>query len=359
MNPHTRRPAESFRTARWLILLFALLPAGAFSAGAATVVLHLRNGDRISGELVRENDERLVVKSSSAGKVSVPKSEIVGRESPDAPAPGPTPTPTPATAPSAATTTPSPAPTHATVVPAPVPPPPPPTLSLLGVPTGWISPFLTNWHGNLGLGMNLGFGTTDRQSFYVNANAVHSWERLVNNISYNAAYGFVNQTEAANRMDGILKTDLFVDHRKKLYTYNQFLGGYDRIRGIDQRIEEGVGMGYRLLERTRLVLNGEFGGQYQFFNYVSQPDHEVWSVRLGENLTWKPNERLSLTQRLQFLPNVSDVSEYRARFELIAACPLLKRLTISMNLVDEYESRPPLGADNNDLQVTTNVNITF
>jgi len=62
---------------------------------------------------------------------------------------------------------------------------------------------------------------------------------------------------------------------------------------------------------------------------------------------------------MQYMPNVSDLSDYRVRFDLIASYPLFKRITMSLNAVNEYESLPPRGVDNNDLQITTNVNITF
>ncbi len=331
-----------------LLLVFCL----AVPVSAAPIVVHLRNGDRISGELASETADRLVLKSAFAGEISLPKSEITSRESADAPKAAVVPPPVAK----------APAPTNAlpaTLASKAIPTNPP---ALVAPPlwgTAWVRPFLTNWHGNVGLGMNVGFGATDRQSFFVNANAVHNWERFVNNVSYNAAYGFVNQVEAANRMDGTVKTDLFVGPKKKVYTYNQFLGGYDEIRQIGMRLEEGVGMGYRIFDRSHLVLNLEAGGQYQRFNYTTQPDRSIWSARLGENLVWKPSDKLQVTQRMQFLPNISDPSEYHARFELIASYPLFRKITVSMNVTDEYESKPVHDIDRNDLQITTNINIVF
>jgi hypothetical protein len=320
---------------------------------AAPVVLFLRNGDRISGEWVRETEDRLVLKSPFAGELSIRKSDISRRE-PAASTNGvSTPAPSSASLPKAAATTP---PTAVS--------PPKTNAPVLVAPKGfreldWVRAFLTNWHGNVGLGMNLGFGTTDRQTFFVNANAVHTWQRVVNNISYNAAYGFVNQVEAANRMDGVFKTDVFVGPRKKLYTYNQMLGGYDEVRQIRLRWEEGVGMGYKVYDRNQLAISGEVGGQYQKFSYSNEPDRSIWSARFGETLAWKPTDKFQITQRMHFMPNVSDLSDYHARFELIASYPLFKKLTVSLNLADEYESRPAHGVDNNDLQITTNINVVF
>lgn len=350
MNPHAprKRSPEHARPAAAVAALALLLLAAFSHAWAAPVAVRLKNGDRITGEVVRESDDRIILKSPFAGEVFIPKSQVVGRD----PVEVPKPAEAPAKAPAPVASKPAPPAGPAPVVPTNAPAP--------GWLAGtWISPFLTNWHGNVGLGMNLGFGTTERQTFFVNANAVHSWERFVNNVSYNATYGFVNQVEAANRMDGVLKTDVFIDRKRKLYTYNQFLGGYDEIRQITMRFEEGIGVGYRVYERNRMVVNAELGAQYQRFNYTRQPDRSVWSARVGENLVWKPSDKLAVTQRMQFLPNVSDPEDFRVRFELIASYPLFKKITVSLNLIDEYESRPAHGVDNNDLQVTTNINIVF
>jgi hypothetical protein len=118
-------------------------------------------------------------------------------------------------------------------------------------------------------------------------------------------------------------------------------------------------VGYRIYERPRLIVNVELGGQYQRFDYSQQGDRSIWSARISENLIWKPSDKLALTQKMQYMPNVSDLSDYRVRFDLIASYPLFKRITMSLNAVNEYESLPPRGVDNNDLQITTNVNITF
>jgi hypothetical protein len=223
----------------------------------------------------------------------------------------------------------------------------------------WLAPYTTNWHGNVGLGMNLGFGTTDRQTFFATANATHSWRRIVNAVNVNAAYGLVDQVEAANRMEGMVKADVYLDRKRHVYAYNLALGGYDSIRLIDRRLEEGVGLGYRIYERPRLAVNLEGGVQFQNFDYAQQSDRSLWSARISENLNWKPSDKMTLTQKLQFMPNVADPSDYRVRFDLILSYPLFRRITISLNAVNEYESIAPRGVDHNDLQITTNVNLTF
>lgn len=352
-----------------LFALLCLLPSPCLAAAPVTV--HLLNGDRITGELIREDRQRVVIRSPVAGRITIPRDQIARQETLSATPPPVTPplqdTATPGT--NSPTTTQAPprtaTPDPATPPTASPPPPSPPARksedrlwSTHWMPA-WLVPFTTNWHGNVGMGLNLGFGTTERQTFFVNANAAHSWERFVNAAGFNAAYGLVDDVEAANRMEGTLKTDVFVDRTRHLYAYNLAYGGYDKVRRIDRRLEEGIGMGYRIYDRNRLVVNIEGGGQFQAFDYTSQPDRSLWSIRFSESINWKPTDKFTVTQRLQYLPNIADFLDYRVRFDLVATYPLLKRLTVSLNLIEEYESRPAFGVDHNDLQITTNVNLTF
>ncbi len=350
----------------WLSVLFLVgCVASAATPVAPTIVLHLRNGDRLTGEILKETRTDLVLRSTVAGRITVPLELIERREFPALRKPVTEPEPNPSAPPAVPTAVAKALPPPPSgSAPTPVVANPTNHLAVQGMWSGpwhphWLTPFTTNWHGNVGLGLNLGFGTTDRQMFFVTANANHAWQRIINTVNYNAAYGLVNEIEAANRMEGMLKTDVFVDRTRRLYAYNIALGGYDEVRRLDQRLEEGLGMGYRIHESPRMIVSLELGGQYQHFKYSSQPDREILSARISENLNWKPSEKLTISQKLQFMPNVSNPSDYRVRMDLIATLPVFKRITLSLNAVNEYEAYAPRGVDNNDLQVTTNVNITF
>ena len=66
-----------------------------------------------------------------------------------------------------------------------------------------------------------------------------------------------------------------------------------------------------------------------------------------------------MNHRLAFLPSIEDLSDYRVRFDLGLSYPLLKRLTIQLNVVDEFDSRPPPHVDTNELQIQSTVGLTF
>jgi len=311
------------------------------------VILTLQNGDRLTGELKSETTESLILQHPVAGVLTLPKSQITRREQlkPAAPAAAQP------TAPVRAAASPPMPDSPATNAAAELSPEP-------WLP-GWIRPFTTNWHGKVQVGLDLGFGTSDRQTFYANAEVNHTYGRLRNFAEYHLAYGTTDGREAANRMNGQLKTDVDLFQSRRLYVYHTAGAGYDEVRQISLEFNEGAGMGYKVLQRPRLALNLELGMQYQNLNYVNAPNRDFVSARAGESLTWKVTDKLSLTQRLSFLPNVDNFADYRLRFDLSASYPLLTRVTLNLNVIDQYDSRPPPNVDSNDLQIQSTVGLTF
>lgn len=342
-------PLERWK--RWLLPALAVIT---ISLRAETIVLTLKNGDRITGEFKSENSERVVIKSTVAGTLKIAKDQIAKREPLNPPAP-----------PVAQTTPPQAAP---------VPSAPKPAVaaaSTNGVTatnlvTHWndwlpsfLRPFSTNWHGSVNVGMNLGFGTTERQTYYGNARANHAFQRIRNTADFGISYGTVNRRETDNRVNGTLRTEFDLGQKRKIYLYNAGGAGHDAVRRIALEFNEGAGIGYKFIERPKLQLSGDVGAQYQSINYETAPDRDYMSARFGENLTWKISDKLTITQKLTFSPNVGDFSDYRVRFELQAAYPLFKRVTLSLSLIDQFDSQPPAGVDNNDLQVQSLLGLSF
>lgn len=358
MSPRRR---HDFRRVASLWFTFWILWLPNCLAAAEAWVVFLKNGDRLTGELVSQNEKRVVIKSAIAGRVSIARGEI-DRLAPVSALSTPTPSPIPPTISAAPPALPvASAPPAAVVKPAPaittseastnLPPQDP------FIP-GWITGLATNWHGNFQAGLNLGIGTTDRTTLYANGSAAKKWGRTVSTLTYNAAYGEVNGVQNANMMAGTAKVDVEISPNRRTYAYGQGAGGYDAIRKIDLEYLGGGGLGYKLIDRPKRVLAAELGFQYQSFDYSTSDDLSSVAVRFGQNLTTTV-EKLTISQRLGFTPSVEDFSNYQVNFFLTFSYPLFKPLTLNLNLVDQYLSKPATGVQNNDLQIQTTIGITF
>ena len=135
---------------RWILCILGLWVGGMAVLAAEPMVVFLKNGDRITGEVVSQNEKRLIIKSAIAGRVTVVRASIdrliplsALNAAPDtaaatAPPPATTTAPAANPPPHSAPAVPSPPATVAAVVPTNAPPADP-------LIPGWFTGIWTNW----------------------------------------------------------------------------------------------------------------------------------------------------------------------------------------------------------------------
>lgn len=364
MSKRSRSPVECLArlvgVLVWLALVVPVL--------AETKVVFLRNGDRLTGEILSENARRIVIRTPAAGRIILQRDQVERiEEFPLRSIAGPTAAPAVPSVPLVPAVTNNPpvalkpsAPGTITNTPAASIPATNAVAgsSLLWLPN-WAHGLWTNWHGNVQIGANIGVGTANWQSIYANANVVKKWARTTTLLNYALSYGTLNDVVSADRMYGTAKTDLAWAAPRKLYSYAQGAGGYDEIRRINLEYLAGAGMGYKVIDQTRLVLAAEFGAQYQVFDYLNTQDRADVAARFAENLTTQIGKDVKITQQLGFTPGFADLSNYQVRFGLTLSVALFKPLTLNLNVIDTYLSQPAPGTADNDIQVSTTVGVNF
>ena len=311
-------------------LWFACLLSPLYATGQ-TVILHLRNGDRISGSVVTEDTNQVTLKTSWSSSVVVPMTEIKTRETnvvegARQPAVPGTSAPTPGTAGVSAAT-----------------------------PLKPVAP--KRWTGEAQLGVDLLFSERNRQLYSGRLKTTYAHSRFRNLLDYQFSYGRTEGVLSDNRMYGSMKSDY--DLTRKFYVYNLGGAGYDEIRRIDLHYEAGPGVGYHLIKRTNFVLNTEAGINYQLQERADDTRSEIFFYRFAEDITWKINARLSLDEKFEFFPRVQNWGQYRFRFESNIRYALVNKFAFIVTVLDQYDSAPPEGVPQNDLQVRSSIGVKF
>ena len=336
---------------------------------AQTTTLQLRNGDKISGNILSEDLNRVIVSNSWAKEIVIPLVEIKSREK----------------------ITPPPTETNAVVV-AKAAPAPTPTVPV-APPKPAIKPKRpSSWHGDVQVGADVGISETKRELYYAKFKITYApieegnptgtnkfIGRFRNTFDYNAAYGTVtsdrtvgNQTISetklsANRMDGSSKTDFDLGTERKIFIYNLMGAGYDEIRKIEYRYEVGPGVGYHLLNRSNLVLNAEVGMNYQeqyLWNKSGIPLERIYNrtdnfyYRFAEDFTWKISKKLTFDEKFELFPQI-DFSEYRFRFESNLRYWLWENLSFNLTVLDTYDTQSAKSVGKNDLQIRSSIGVKF
>lgn len=321
-----------------LALLLLLVLGSVPRIGAATdVVVQLRNGDRISGQLLDQGTNYIVIATSWAPHLVLPLPAIGGLQT----ATGQV---VIVTAPAAATAT-----NHvAQAEPKPVPPPPPPT----------------RIRTTLDLGTDVLVGARDRVLYYGRVKSSYEQPYQSNPAQifravadYTVEYGETDGLVSANRMGGGLKTDF--DFGKHSYFYGEAGGGYDEVRLIDLYYEAGPGLGYHLLRQPAFILNVEGGLNYQSQIRSAGGDVESLYLRAAENLNWKLADRLKLNKSFEFFLNTEDAGMFRFRLDSTLSYSLLKNLLLNLTVLDVYDTDPAPNVANNEFQFRSSIGITF
>jgi putative salt-induced outer membrane protein YdiY len=315
-------------------------------SAATPVVAQLRNGDRITGELLAQETNHVVIATGWAGTMAIPLSAIGGLQ-----------TTTgdkliPAAVPAAPTTPPaSPAPAKtASAKPAPSAPPRPAAPRKVQT--------------NLQIGSNLNFGAKDSELLYGRLKATYTqpyernpkkFFRTLGDIS--ADYGETEQVRSANRVYGSIKTDF--DSGERAYFYNVFSSGYDEIRKIDLQYAAGPGLGYHALRLPLFELDLESGLDYQAQNRSTGEDTSNVYGRLSDSLTWKLNSRLSFTKKFEYYFNVEDVAKFRFRLDSTLSYRLVENLSLNLSVLDTFDTDPAPKVDKNEMQIRSSIGITF
>lgn len=341
-----------------LFLAGTLSPVPALAAH-----LVLRNGDRITGEVVSRENGRITFRSPLLGEIIVAEvdaavDELGGTaenanmseslaglppQNPAAPAssaprpPAQTPPP-PAKSPAPTAAPPAGSPAVAKA-PAAKPAAKPAAPAVAKADTASAKPARPPWKGKIEFGFKQHSGRSDRIDFDLRADV----ERKVGLDSYRAngriIYGKLNGRINTDRHEASFRWR----HDFSKTVFSQMVSTYyaDDVKLIDHNYEQNVGFGYRLLDRKAHIVNAGLGVTGQYRESANAPSDGYVLGELFEDYTFKINGRFTLLQ--DFLAQWSskapsgspDAQNYKLRFNTALQGRVTQRL--SMNLRFEYE----------------------
>ena len=336
----------------WSILaavsMTLLLNAPAFGQG---VIIHLKNGDRISGTILSETANSVRLTNSFLGAFEVPLAEISKREVQATPVAA-TVTNTPVVA---AVTNTVPAKTNVVVTAPPKEPKPP--LSPANPEATPIASTPSHWKHDFRFGVNLRYATKDSHEFLSLLKSTYGKQPFRHIFDINFKYGRVEGALSANSLAASEKTEYQLSPRS--YVFGLIGGGYDEIRKIDYQFEVGPGYGIELLKLTNFVWKSEIGFNYLQQNRADQTRQNTYSVRIAEIFAWRIWEKLTADLKAEYFQNLDEFGEYRLRIESTLRYPVTKSLSLNLDVIDLYDTQPPQDVSQNDLQIRSTIGVTF
>lgn len=222
------------------------------------------------------------------------------------------------------------------------------------------------WVGNLNFGLAGAQGNAETLTATLGINAARVTRTDKTAIKFaairsSALINNVNGT-TANAVRGGWSYERNLGPRLFVNTFNDY--EFDRFQNLDLRVVLGGGLGYVFwkTETSRFDISGGVAyNRESFASTIQSPAFTRNSAEayVGNEFTLKVNATTSLFQTSRYFANLSNTGEYRLNFDLGATTRLTKWLQWNVSLSDRFLSNPVFGRQKNDFLYSTGVGITF
>jgi putative salt-induced outer membrane protein YdiY len=217
------------------------------------------------------------------------------------------------------------------------------------------------WTGffDMGLALARGNARTDTLTSTFNATRVTRKDKL--SVTFNQIYGSArvdNVTSTiASAVRGGWSYNRDVTPRLFVSTLNDY--EHDRFQNLDLRFVAGLGLGANVIKEPNTSLSFTGGGDYMRETFMLGVARNSAEANVGDDFLHKFSPTTNVTQTFRFFPNLSHSGEYRVNFDLGAVTALKKWLGWHVTASDRFLSNPVFGRQRNDLLISTGLRVSF
>ncbi len=231
------------------------------------------------------------------------------------------------------------------------------------------------WNGGVDVGFSVARGNAQTENLALAFNAIHP--TLNDKItlyasSINTKNDLAIPSDVASLEQGGIRYDRNLNPRLFAFAGADFMA--NALQFLDLRAVYTGGFGFHVIQSETTLLNILGGVNYTHETYSNGPlvvgsippvyasygvTHKFVALTLGEELNHKIGKGTVITQNMYFYPDLQDTSEYRWTFNLGTVTKISKWFGWQNQFGDIYVTNPPVSAKKNDLVFTTGLNIAF
>jgi putative salt-induced outer membrane protein YdiY len=240
----------------------------------------------------------------------------------------------------------------------------------------YVHPGLMNgWDGGLDVGFSVARGNAQTENLALAFNAAHPTMNdkiTLYASSINTKNDRATPSDVASLQQGGIRYDRNLNPRLFVFVGADFMA--NALQFLDLRQVYTAGFGFHAINSENTILNFLGGINYTHETYSNGPlivgsipriyasygrTNKFAALTLGEELTHKIGKGTVVTQNTYFYPNLQDTSQYRWTFNVGTVTKISKWLGWQNQFGDIYVTNPPLSAKKNDVIFTTGLNIAF
>ncbi|MFA7677737.1 MAG: DUF481 domain-containing protein [Candidatus Omnitrophota bacterium] len=290
-----------------------------FSISAYSGEIHLKNGDRITGRGIKENDFGVDIDTTAAGILHI-KREFIDKIISDKKEGGYGETK------SSSETKPNKA---------------------------------QLWKGEFSLGIDKSGGNTNKSQVNIGASLVRKTDSDEFTAQGSLYYGSSDKKMDTQKWRASLRYGRSFEN-KAWYRFVKMEGDHDRFDDINYRLVPSVGIGYWFSDEEDFKSLIECGIGHEHTNYRSDGGDKNQAVLIPRAfLDKKLIGNLRISENLILYPSLSYGGQYRLYSETSLINPINEKLALRFTLIEEYNSNPLSGVDKNDYRVITALDYSF
>lgn len=216
------------------------------------------------------------------------------------------------------------------------------------------------WSGGADIGFALTSGNSDTTNLAIGLSATRETSNDKTSIYaasiYNRDSTDGESRTTANTVRGGVRYDRDINRKFFGYVFTDL--EHNGLQDLTLRFVLGGGLGYHAIrnERTELDLLGGLAWNREYFKGDFN-DRSSAEAQAGQTLSHRINSRMSLKEALFIFPNLTDGGRYRINFDASLVTDVSRRIAWQLTLSDRYLSDPPPGLEKNDLLLTTGLKI--
>jgi putative salt-induced outer membrane protein YdiY len=212
--------------------------------------------------------------------------------------------------------------------------------------------------GTLGFAGTAGNAKTNTFTTGFNASRTTRTDKIMLNFSAIRASAVVNgrSDETASALRGGIAYNHNVSPRLFVSGFNNY--EHDRFQSLDLRAVFGGGVGVHAVKNDRSRLDFTAGGDYNHESFFAQ-HRSSGEFFWGDDYNYSLSKTITLVQAYRMFDNLSNTGEYRVNFDLGISAKITKWLNWGSSASDRYLSNPAVGRKRNDFFYTTGLAVTF
>lgn len=217
------------------------------------------------------------------------------------------------------------------------------------------------WSGTLDVGFSMTSGNSDTRTFTAGLRGV----RETRNNKFSVYANALQVKDTSNNNKKIRAQSVWtgarydVDISRKFFAFASGDFEYNKPQKLNIRAVLGSGFGYHAVRTDRLNFDLTTGVTNNYENFSTGVKRNSAEFLLGEELKFRLNSRVRLSERAVVYPNISRMGDVRALFDSSLQTDINSWLGWHLTIGNRFNSRPVDRTKKNDFLLSTGIRISF